>query len=214
VKKDLILQIRNTGSLVFIYIIIPKGNWNADQLTDYINTEIKNSAIVNTVVFDYGVLGFRFLTPIDIGPYTSLEALSVMGFPQPLISQTFDWDLYSNITMSQIPIKLSGPACINLNTQLPLFNLPSSGRLACVAVNKDYGDLISFIDESATQPPLLTSQYLDKITIQLTDENNEELECYDDIPWTLVIAIDPVEEAGFQKMTMGRADVEQAFQLE
>lgn len=104
-----------------------------------------------------------------------------------------------NHSISQIPIRLSGPSCIHVNTDHPIHNIPSSGRLATIGVNVCYGDLLLYFDESGSQVPLLTSHHISRVGIQLTDENNEELECYDDIPWQCVLCVHTIEKAGGYK---------------
>jgi len=136
----------------------------------------------------------------------------ILGFPTPASPTT--WTL-NNISKSQMPIRLSGPTCIHVNTNLPLFNIPTSGRLATIGVSVNYGELLLYFDESNSQPVLLTSQFLDYIRIQLTDENNEELECYDHLPWQCVISIDPIEGSGYESMTntLNRPNIEESYSM-
>jgi len=160
--------------------------------------------MTNTVSFDCGRLAFLFQYPVDIYPPTSDSTLSVLGFAQPDKSA---WSI-SGVTMSTQPIKLSGPSCIHVTTEYPLFNIPVSGRLATIGVNVNYGELLLYFDDSCAQPAFLTSQYLDKLTITLTDENNDELTCYEDLPWSAVISVDPVEDTGFQQLSLDRGNVD------
>lgn len=185
-------------------ITIQRGNWDAVGLANYLTQQMELFGLNNSVIYNPYKLAFDFLHPVDIYPPTSVKMLSVLGFPTPIISS---WTI-NEVQSSSIPIKLSGPACIHVNTNLPLFNVPVSGRLATVGVKVNYGELLLYEDQPASQPAFLTSQYLDKITIHLTDENNEELDGYDDIPWSAVISIDPVENSGFQQMTLERPNVE------
>lgn len=209
VRKELLLVLRNTGGPpgTGIAITIPRGNWDAVGLSEFINEQFKAQPYDNEITFHSSLLSFSFKNPIDIAPPTSLQTLRILGIPQP--SSTSSW-IITNHSQSQIPIKLSGPSCIHVNIDQPLYNIPSSGRLATIGVSVCYGDLLLYFDESGTQPPLLTSQYLSNISIQLTDENNEELECYDDIPWQCVLCIDPVEQSGFNSLetAMKRPNIE------
>lgn len=190
-------------------VTIKKGNWDAVNLADHISQALL--AVDNMVVYDPLRLAFSFSKEVDIYPpiddpygVKNKQILSILGYPTP---PTSHWSIY-NTMLSEIPIKLSGPSCIHINTNLPLFNVPVSGRLATVGVTANYGDLILFQDLPSAQPAYLTSQYFDKLSIQLTDENNEELEGYDDIPWSAVISLDPVEDSGFKQMGLDRGNIE------
>lgn len=175
------------------------------------NTKLKEQGFLATISYDCGQLAFQFDVLVDILEETDFAMLSILGFYQPSSPSDFYTGApnYSNLYQSTIPIKITGPSCINVITHFALHNIPSSGRLATIGLaDKHYGDLVCYLDDAASQPPLLTSQYIDKITIELTDENNVELLCYEDIPWGAVVSIEAVEDPGFKPMTMGRTNVE------
>ena len=176
-------------------------------LCNYITEQFTTFGVDNELTFDCGTMSIYFKNSVDIDSNTDPEVLTILGLPQ--ITPSGSW-FYTNISASLQPIKLSGPSCIHVNTDLPLFNIPQSGRLATIGVNVCYGELLLYTDDSASQPPLLTSQYIDTISIQLTDEKGEELECYDEIPWACVLSIDPVENSGYNSLTeqLNRTNIE------
>lgn len=199
VREDQPLEIRNAdppGGTPLL-IDVKRGNWGAASLAKYITDQFIASNINNEMTYNACNLSFSFQYPVDILSFTSMKMLSILGLPQPQDPE--NW-MYSNISGSSIPIKLSGPCCIHVNTDFPLYNIPSSGRLATIGVDKCYGELLMYFDESATQPPLLTSNYISTINIQLTDEMNEELECYDEIPWQCVLSIDAIDNKGYEPL--------------
>lgn len=189
-------------------IVIPKGNWNAVGLSNYLTEQLKDKGVDNEVTYDCGRLAFNFKNAVDIiRPQTAKQVLTYLGFPIPDLDTTS----YTNVTTSSQPINLSGPTCIHVNTDLPLFNIPQSGRLATIGVDVNYGELLLYFDESGSQPPLMTAQYIDTITIQLTDEYGDELTCYEHLPWQCVLSIDPVENSGYSSLSqsLSRPNVEQ-----
>lgn len=173
-------------------ISIPPGNWNAVGIAKWITEQCANAGVPITVTFDCGRIGFIFDPPADILPPWTTNALKILGFP-------VDDDIvgYIDQASSQIPIQLSGPKRIHVNTNLPLYTLPPSGRLCSIPVNVHYGQMLNYFDESGTCPALVTSQYIDDIEINLTDENNEGLEGYEEIPWGVILSIEPVSDIGF-----------------
>lgn len=171
---------------------IPKGNWNAYSLAAYMNTLFAADGLTTTMTYDSGRLGFLFNYEVkfnDTVPFVDTDCIELFGFPER--NTGYVW-------ASTIPIDISGPSRIHVNSNLSLFTVPQSGRLGTVPVDVDYGELLSYFDESGTEPSLCSDMHLTRLTLHLTDQDNNELEGYDEIPWGAVIAITPIPNDGFE----------------
>lgn len=202
---------------------IEKANWDAVGLANYLNAAM-TTHLNNSCAYDSYTMSIKFGKEVDIlqpllvqipevdkplfDETANKRILSYLGYPTPTLLRPNEYWAVYNTMGSQIPIKLSGPSCIYVHTNLPLFNVPVSGRLATVGVDGNYGDLLMYHDLPSSQPAFLTAQYIERIQLQLTDENNEELEGYDDIPWSATITIDPVEDSGYVQMNLTRENVD------
>lgn len=168
---------------------IPAGNWNACSLANYMNTLFEAETMMVRMSYDSGRLGFHFTIPIDIVEPTN--CLELFGYPTTPVA------LVLNTTMSQQPVRMSGPTRLHVNSSLPLYTIPPSGRLGTVPVDVGYGEMLSYFDESDADPVLCSEQHLRTIRIHLTDENNEELTAYENISWGVVLALTPEPNPGF-----------------
>lgn len=168
-------------------INIPAGNYTASSLATYLN-----SATADFVTaYNSATLGFTF-TPGIYLKAGSTGAL-VIGFPSTYLTSpgtTFT-------TSSPQPISLMGPNQIHVNTNLPLYTVPVSGRLCNVPVTSDYGSLISYRDLNEQVQNIVNNSNLQNLEITLTDENNVTLEGYEDIPWRMILSIEVIHDQGF-----------------
>lgn len=185
VKEDCVIQL--SGDI----INVPKGNWDAPGLALYLTQQSALGAGHVTVTYDYAQLKFLFSPAATIGPLTT--NFHIVGFPNPP-------PLFNFVSESPQPVQLSGPTRIHVNTNLSLYTVPTSGRLGTVPVTVDYGELLSYFDESGTEPSLCMEQHIDHLDIKLTDENNNPLEGYEDVPWGVIISITPVVNEGFDQV--------------
>lgn len=187
VPEDKTVNIKfNEDGITYQYTI-PKGNWNAWSLAAYLNTLFAVDGLTTTMAYDSGRLGFIFTDTVEFVDFT--DCIEIFGFPSTNLG--YQWG-------STIPIDISGPSRIHVNSNLSLFTVPQSGRLGTVPVNVDYGELLSYFDESGTEPSLCSDMHLTRLTLHLTDQDNNELEGYDEIPWGAVIAITPIPNDGFE----------------
>lgn len=155
-------------------INIPIGNWDACSFISYLN---QNQTLFGAE-FDSARLVYIFTPSITISAGTTAQRL--LGFPSGTTG-TF--------TESTIPVKFSGPQLINVDTDISLFNVPISTRLASIPVTCNYGDILQYVETSGMLPVFAVDHSLRSITITLNDEDNEELTCYEDHPWYLVLEI-------------------------
>lgn len=96
---------------------------------------------------------------------------------------------------------LAGVTRIHVETNLPMYTLPASGRLASIPVNVSYGDFLAFTDYDGNHSTLCTSHDLTNIVIRLTDQDGVDLTGYDELPWGVTIEIEPfVNNFGTQKL--------------
>lgn len=168
-------------------VIIPAGNFDPGQIARYINDKLYPE--VETVCYDPQSLAFRFCPGISIdGPKTT--AAEILGF-KPGVS-------YANATESVLPVQLSGPRRIIVNTNLQLYNIPISGRLAVLPVTVKYGEMIHYDNFGSTYNHLCMDQHFQTIHITLEDEKGEQLAGVEEIPWDILISFEPIDNPGFQ----------------
>lgn len=173
----------NTGTKT---VTIPSGNYDPCQIARYLNDQLYPD--VQTVCWDAQMNIFRFCPSINIMPDST--AASILGF-RPEVE-------YTGVTESVLPAQLSGPRRIVVKTNLQLFNIPISGVLAHIPIRETYGQMIHFDNFSATTQHLCMDQHLQHIVIELTDEYDNPLEGYDEIPWDMTISFEPIDNPGFQ----------------
>lgn len=119
-----------------------------------------------------------------------------------------------DMTESDVPIQLYGPSRIHVNTDLPLYTIPPSGRLGTIPVNVKYGELLSYFDESGSQPCLCTGHNVDHISVELVDQDNNPLVSYfkpDDHlgKWGMILSIEDVPNQGFDSFYLDGVKEEQ-----
>lgn len=164
---------------------------SAFPISNQVNQSLVFKTTQTTITYDYAQLRFLFSPAAIIGPGTT--NWGIVGFPVPP-------PLYNLVTESPLPVQLSGPTRIHVNTNLALYTVPPSGRLGTIPVTVNYGELLSYFDESGTEPSLCMEQHIDHLDVQLLDENNNELEGYEEIPWGMIISIVPVINEGFESV--------------
>lgn len=168
-------------------IVIPEGNWDAQSLALYINTEIGDPTFMT---YDSGRLGYIFNPSLE--SYGGSTCLYLLGIPET--------DRYGGVcSASTQPVNFGGPSVIHLLTNHSLFNAPTSSLLCSIPVTQNYGELISYSDQSS-KPVLVCAHHLTHMEITLVDQNGEYLETYDDIPYYLEIEIQIVNKP-FEKTT-------------
>jgi len=96
---------------------------------------------------------------------------------------------------------LAGVTRIHVETNLPLYTLPQSGRLASVPVTVSYGDFLAFTDYDGNHATLCTTHDINNIEIRLTDQDGTDLSGYDELPWGVTIELEPfINNLGTQKL--------------
>jgi hypothetical protein len=173
-----------------VIVTIPAGNWDAYSLGAYITSESAAQGAPVTFTYDSGRLGYLIDPPIRITFNGTAEGL--VGFPDGYVT-----DLGVTESVSLMPIRLSGPSRIHVNTNLSLYTLPSSGRLGTVPVDVNYGELLSYFDNSAGEASLCMDHHLNRIEIHLVDQDNVDLTGFEDIPWGCIISLTATDNEGF-----------------
>lgn len=170
-------------------VTIPAGNYAPAQIARYINDKLYPE--VQTVCYDPQSLAFRFCPGIDIVGATTTAA-EILGF-RPGVN-------YHQATESVLPVQLSGPRRIIVDSNLQLYNIPVSGRLAVIPVTKSYGEVIHYDNFASTYNHLCMDQHFQSIRITLTDEFERPLGGVDEQPWDILISFEPMNNPGFQEV--------------
>jgi hypothetical protein len=168
-------------------VTIPAGNYDPCQIARYINDKLYPE--VETVCYDPQSLVFRFCPGINIVAADS-TAQSLLGF-KPGVD-------YTQATESVLPVQLSGPRRIIVETNLRLYNIPISGRLAVFPVLQRFGEVIHYDNFSSTYNHLCMDQHFQNIRIRLTDEKGDPLQGVEEEPWDILISFEPIDNPGFQ----------------
>lgn len=177
-------------------VTIPKGNYTAASLADKIKALMPSLDL--TVVYDCTAAGFVFTSssltsPQGFTPTTGTTAWKYLGLKEG----TGD----TPVTKSDYPPMLAGVTRIHVETNLPLYTLPQSGRIASVPVNVSYGDFMAFTDYDGNHATLCTTHDLNNITIRLTDQDGNDLTGYEDLPWGCTLELEPfINNFGTQKL--------------
>jgi hypothetical protein len=180
VMEDVIL---NTGKKT---VTIPAGNHDPGMIARYLNDQLYPD--VQTVCWDPSYAVFRFCPGIDIQPDST--AAPLLGFKEGV--------QYLGATQSVLPAQVYGPQRIIVDTNLQLFNIPISGRLAVIPVMEKYGQMIHYNNFSSTYNHLCMDQHFQHIRIRLTDEKGRLLRAFEEAPWDLLISFEPIDNPGFQ----------------
>jgi hypothetical protein len=168
-------------------VTFARGNWTATQIAAQVTAGLIADGI--TCTYDPKTLGFTFSPGIGIEAGTTAQ--SILGFASGTIGT------YPTVTKSTQPINLMGPSRIHVNTNLSMFTVPLSGRLATIPISTNYGGFMSFRDLDGAQPMMVTSSDLHSITVTLADENNVTLEGYEDIPWGMILSVEVIRDQGY-----------------
>lgn len=166
-------------------IVIPEGNWDAESLANYINSEM---GLPTFMTYDSGRLGYIFDPALEyVGGSTCLYLL---GIPETEEIGGHQGPYSASLQ----PVNFGGPSTINLLTNHSLYNAPLSSLLCSIPVTQNYGELISYTDQG-NKPVLVCAHHLTHMDIVLVDELGRELVDYDEIPWLLEIEIQTVLKA-------------------
>lgn len=154
-------------------LTIPAGDWDALSFANFFNIYTANDQLV----FDNARLVYLFDPPLEVLEGSTCNRL--LGLPD---------DATGVFTESVQPVNFSGPTRINIFTNLSFYTAPISSLFASIPIDKNYGECISYIDNSAIPITVLDNQ-LHILTLQFVDEKGAELPTYDDIPWTMTIQV-------------------------
>lgn len=174
----------NTGSK---QVTIPAGNFDPSTIARYLNEQLYPD--VETVCYDAKSLCFRFFPSIDI-LNEGTTAQNILGF--------IPGQDYIGVTESVLPVQLRGPNRIVVNTNLQLYNIPISGRLAVLPILGSYGEMLHYDNWGSTHSHLCMDQHFQTLRISLVDENDDPLNGVDEIPWDILISFEPIDNPGFQ----------------
>jgi hypothetical protein len=174
----------NTGTKT---VTIPAGNWNPAMIARYLNDQLYPS--VQMVCYDDQMMIFRFCPSVNV-MNEGTTAQHVLGFRKGVD--------YIGAKESVLPVQLSGPRRIIVDTNLQLYNIPISGRLAVIPITEKYGDMIHYNNFASTYNHLCMDPHFQSIEIRLTDENGDLLSGYDESPWDVLISFEPIDNPGFQ----------------
>ena len=194
IKSDQTLIIRDSLASQWTTITIDKGNYTLSEITSYLHSQFQ--AIPNNPPFtiQFGVTlskdnRFIFSSSVDIRDDTT--CLDLLGIPQNYFTN------FLPITESIIPVKLYGPTDLSVNSSLSLYTIPPSQRLCKVPVSAAFGDVMHYFDESGSQPNLCSEHHIQRLQIHIQDSNNQEIEGYEEFPWTLVLSLEAIPNPGF-----------------
>lgn len=174
----------NTGKKI---VTIPAGNWNPAAIARYLNDQLYPD--VEMVCYDDIGKVFRFCPGVDI-INDGTTAHAILGFKSG--------QDYTGATESVLPVQLFGPTRIVVDTNLQLYNIPISGRLAVIPVTTQYGEMIHYDNFASTYNHLCMDQFFQYIRIRLTDEKGQLLTAYEEVPWDVLISFEPIDNPGFQ----------------
>lgn len=167
-------------------VTIPAGNYQPAMIARYLNDQLYPN--VQSVCWDPDAAAFRFCPGIDIEPTST--AAPLLGFEKGVS--------YKGVTESVLPANIYGPQRIIVDTNLQLFNIPVSGRLAVIPILEKYGQIIHYNNFSSTYSHLCMEQDIQFIEIKLMDENGAPLHASDSTPWDILISFEPIDNPGFQ----------------
>lgn len=163
-------------------------------MTSYLNTEFL--AIVNNppftipfgITYDDKTSHFIFSTSVDIRDDTS--CLDLLGIPSDYFT------VFIPVTESIIPVNLNGPTELYVSTSLSLYTIPPSQMICKVPVTASYGNVVYYFDDGV-QPSLCSEHHIQRLQIYIRDQDLNDIDGYDDFPWTAVISIEAIPNPGF-----------------
>jgi hypothetical protein len=156
------------------------------MIARYLNDQLYPD--IQSVCWDPQSAAFRFCPGIDILPDST--AAPLLGFR---LGQT-----YTGATESVLPANIYGPQRIIVDTNLQLYNIPISGRLAVIPIQESYGQMIHYNNFSSTHNHLCLDQQFQRIRIRLKDEKGNLLAGFEEVPWDILISFEPIDNPGFQ----------------
>lgn len=136
--------------------------------------------LLGTVVveYDFAQLAFIFTPSLELSAGTTAQSL--LGFPEGYLG---------TVTQSTIPVNLSGPRTINVESNLSLFTGPVSGRLASIPITCNYGECLSYLDNNGHITNIVMDHQLHLLALNLIDENGDTLTCFNEIPWSVCLEL-------------------------
>lgn len=191
-------------------ITIPRGDWNAYSLAEYLSDQFALLDPTNTtptvVTYNPDTLHYSF-TPAfflyfipggtDNDDGSSFEYLGIA----PLYSGI---DL-GVISESRMPINLAGPTQLNLLTNVSANTIPISSQIVAIPINTFYSEEIAYFDFDGGQPNLVMDHEIQTITIRLLDQRGRDMTYWLDNskrgtdawmdqvpPWQVALSIQPV----------------------
>ena len=170
--------------LTITSISIPAGNY-----TGYTLATLLTNGTTRWASFDISTSKIKFwsnaamTTPLLIVPvYTAgtvqIDAWQILGFYKYYYyhAGTGSGTVPAiGLSQSQVPINLTGATQIQLWTNLSVYNIPGSGRLASIPMSVNYNELLQYEDQSGAQPRLISDGNIQSIRICLKDEHSVPL---------------------------------------
>lgn len=194
-----------TPSETYETIEIPRGNWDAYSLQNFLSANL----VGHKVVYDEGNLHFCFLPDIYISNVDS-RAAKLLGIPT-----WFSSFFFGTLTESINSVNLSTVQRIHVESNLTINNIPLSGRLAVIPVEQNFGEMIDYFDADGLNKVLCLDHVIGRIEIWFTDQDGNPLESYlgaSELPgghtrtfpeWQLTLSITPQDNVGFVEMPPG-----------
>lgn len=167
-------------------VSIPAGNYEPGMIARYLNDQLYPD--VQSVCWDPMSAVFRFCPAINIRPDST--AAPLLGFKEGVH--------YIGVTESVLPANIYGPQRIVVDTNLQLYNIPISGRLAVIPIQEKYGQMIHYNNYASTHSHLCMDPHFQSIRIRLTDEKGHLLRAFEEAPWDILISFEPIDNPGFQ----------------
>jgi hypothetical protein len=98
------------------------------------------------------------------------------------------------------PVNYRTVTKFNVDTNLSLYNSPVSGRLCTIGVDVEYGELQVYQDQSGALPILMMNHQLSTLEVILTDQDGEELQCFENVPWYITLELQEVEGMSYDTL--------------
>lgn len=164
---------------------VPAGNWNATMLCHYLNEQL----VPDGITMSWCHATYRFFFEPSITLLSDSIGLSYLGFEEGVD--------HIDVTCSDFPMNLAGAQRVQIWSNLSINNLPVNGLLASIPILCDYGDIIRYDDSTGAEGSLVLDYAIHKISIRLTDEYGNTLQCDDNIPWSICLSLQEVGHDGF-----------------
>jgi hypothetical protein len=178
-------------------VTVNRGNWDAYSLANYLTDQMSGDSI--KVYYDSGLLKFVFDTSIYIH-YINDEMAKLLGFPEGFKSSDYsDMAVDRSIgVIDMCPLK-----CVNVRTNMSVYNLPVSSILNQFPVDGNYGDHLIIENPITNTVPLVMDHLIKAIEVELLDESNSSLDNFlessevdYEIPeWSLTLEIQEIPQS-------------------